>query len=1015
MTEQKRSDGSVSVGMPDSIALLLHEKDRVIRSQEKRIENLEYEVILLRADRDRLNTKVSLLSAQRIQGPSMIETHRSSHDHRPATVSVRRSGINQVKSSYDERNDIECSCDRLNVNRMQFTRNGQIDCTFVPSFTNLNRNPSNDLKNAGPTRKCVNLTRAQNAAIVIQNAYRKYHTKKNFARLCSTVERKRRLNEFVRAKQTSTTNCNETKSNAKSFCKPSKNVEAHDNDEEFLRLKTIEEHCIVGRNAEDVTYQELSDGSDSDSIVDAVADEPSSLFDVSSTAFENVLEIEENRNGACDDSFNSDDSHDGCATSSRSSTLRSCDTFDVHTATTTYTSADEETVVEGSPMTVRNVMRDSVVCSDSEFLTTPEASMSSNNTGSILSQSAGIRPFNYDGTPSNFYEMHSHLGAFVRFRMPGASPIWKRKTGQMGSTGSLPESSLSRASQISRSSDPSELGTSISDVSQQSDGSIDHSSPMSVSVMEASGQYCRGDVDTISQPYNTYQQTDWFRGVDSHETRLEIAPCSLFPCASTFCTTGAYQESDKLRKRIYRIGLNLFNKKPDQGVQYLIENRFIDFRPNAVARFLISRKGISKQMIGEYLGNIQKQFNLDVLRCFSEEIDLKGLELDVALRKYQSYFRMPGEAQKIERLIEVFSLHYCNCNLEETKSFRSPDTIFLLAFAVIMLNTDQHNKSIKEERRMTRNDFFKNLRGIDDGFDVNENLLNGIYERIRSFEFTTGSDHVTQVAKIDQMIVGNKPQLVVPHRRLVCYCRLHEVTDITKKEKVSLHQREIFLFNDLLLVTKMLSKKKKATSMSYSFRQCFSLIGMAVYLFETPYYKFGVRLVLAESEKVLITLCAQNEHDRIKFIEDLREAIYEIAEMEVLKTLSNRKNVDGQGQGQRAREVNRHSKDSGVVVDVDQIVQQMSTCDCNERKNSISESIIDVAEHQRRGSHGSLDSGMVSAGSGSAKSYTDDGRLTYTHSLKMPSKSTSSSAAASSAAAAVVTCPTTMLKMKNKH
>ena len=43
-------------------------------------------------------------------------------------------------------------------------------------------------------------------------------------------------------------------------------------------------------------------------------------------------------------------------------------------------------------------------------------------------------------------------------------------------------------------------------------------------------------------------------------------------------------------------------------------------------------------------------------------------------------------------------------------------------------------------------------------------------------------------------------QLALSHRRLVCYCRLYEVHDPNKKEKIGLHQREVFLFNDLLLV-----------------------------------------------------------------------------------------------------------------------------------------------------------------------------------------------------------------------
>lgn len=40
---------------------------------------------------------------------------------------------------------------------------------------------------------------------------------------------------------------------------------------------------------------------------------------------------------------------------------------------------------------------------------------------------------------------------------------------------------------------------------------------------------------------------------------------------------------------------------------------FLDKSPHAVARFLISRKGLSKQMIGEYLGDLQNPFNAATL------------------------------------------------------------------------------------------------------------------------------------------------------------------------------------------------------------------------------------------------------------------------------------------------------------------------------------------------------------------------------------------------------------------
>lgn len=54
-------------------------------------------------------------------------------------------------------------------------------------------------------------------------------------------------------------------------------------------------------------------------------------------------------------------------------------------------------------------------------------------------------------------------------------------------------------------------------------------------------------------------------------------------------------------------------RKPEKGIQYLIERGFVPDTPVGVAHFLLQRKGLSRQMIGEFLGNRQKQFNRDVL------------------------------------------------------------------------------------------------------------------------------------------------------------------------------------------------------------------------------------------------------------------------------------------------------------------------------------------------------------------------------------------------------------------
>ncbi|XP_015278340.1 PREDICTED: IQ motif and SEC7 domain-containing protein 3 [Gekko japonicus] len=310
--------------------------------------------------------------------------------------------------------------------------------------------------------------------------------------------------------------------------------------------------------------------------------------------------------------------------------------------------------------------------------------------------------------------------------------------------------------------------------------------------------------------------------------------------------------TDTMRKRLYRIGLNLFNINPDKGIQFLISRGFIPDTPIGVAHFLLQRKGLSRQMIGEFLGNSKKQFNRDVLDCVVDEMDFSGMELDEALRKFQAHIRVQGEAQKVERLIEAFSQRYCMCNPDVVQQFHNPDTIFILAFAIILLNTDMYSPNIKPDRKMMLEDFIRNLRGVDDGADIPRDLVVGIYERIQQRELKSNEDHVTYVTKVEKSIVGMKTVLSVPHRRLVCCSRLYEVTDVNKVQKQAAHQREVFLFNDLLVVN----------------------------------YPHGITLVTPVSgseKKQVLHFCALGAEEMQKFVEDLKESIAEVMELEQIR------------------------------------------------------------------------------------------------------------------------------------
>lgn len=62
--------------------------------------------------------------------------------------------------------------------------------------------------------------------------------------------------------------------------------------------------------------------------------------------------------------------------------------------------------------------------------------------------------------------------------------------------------------------------------------------------------------------------------------------------------------------------------------------------------------------------------------------------------------------------VQVFSTHYRLSNPDVMEQFvNGADTVLLLAFATVLLNTDLHNACIRPETKMTMDQFVHNLRG----------------------------------------------------------------------------------------------------------------------------------------------------------------------------------------------------------------------------------------------------------------------------------------------------------------
>ena len=55
------------------------------------------------------------------------------------------------------------------------------------------------------------------------------------------------------------------------------------------------------------------------------------------------------------------------------------------------------------------------------------------------------------------------------------------------------------------------------------------------------------------------------------------------------------------------------------------------------------------------------------------------------------------------------------------------------------------------------------LLGVDDGEDMDYDLLSGIYKRIADSEFKPGTDHVTQVDTVEKITQGMKQVVIRIH------------------------------------------------------------------------------------------------------------------------------------------------------------------------------------------------------------------------------------------------------------
>ena len=272
----------------------------------------------------------------------------------------------------------------------------------------------------------------------------------------------------------------------------------------------------------------------------------------------------------------------------------------------------------------------------------------------------------------------------------------------------------------------------------------------------------------------------------SHSQSLQSSHQALSP-------TDVHQSVDqtlrkqKRRKQLLAEAAERFNAKPRKGIAWALEMGLIDKEKNqkspssnteqvgdlspgtpnpiSVAKFLHQTAGLDKALVGDYLAEPPDShpLNTRVRQCYVTLFDFRGMTFDGAMRRFLSGFRLPGEAQKIDRLLEAFAdqlyaAYHPEKNKEDNENVSSDATIdsngsngsndvsclksaqalFVLCFSTIMLNTDLHNKGVV--KKMSLDDFIRNNRGINDGENVPKDFLELLYNNIKYNEIQLKAD-----------------------------------------------------------------------------------------------------------------------------------------------------------------------------------------------------------------------------------------------------------------------------------
>lgn len=198
--------------------------------------------------------------------------------------------------------------------------------------------------------------------------------------------------------------------------------------------------------------------------------------------------------------------------------------------------------------------------------------------------------------------------------------------------------------------------------------------------------------------------------------------CVLYD-PSPFDNSEEFSQIEELKKFALE-----FNK----GFSSFINNE--EYTAENLAWHLFVSPDISPVVVGEFFGK-NKSFCEDTLVHFLKQFDFSSLSFDESIRIFLTSFKITGEGQIVDRILDFFSREFYKTHKDE---FSDAASIHVLSYAWLMIHTSYYNSNATKQ---TFDSFKSMLRGQNGNKDFDDIFLRNLYTSISTFSIPSEENH----------------------------------------------------------------------------------------------------------------------------------------------------------------------------------------------------------------------------------------------------------------------------------